>query len=110
MPYLCDHKRILSSGATADFFAVNFTDWLDSDETISSVTITEVDTTHLSLSSKAANTAAIEVNGDTVAIGKGVQCTINAANARAGTTYRLLVTLTTSNSRVVPFWFDMEAV
>jgi len=110
MAYKCDYTRKLSAGATVDFFSVNFTDWLDSSETISSVAITEVDTTDLTLTSKAANAAAMTVNEDTVAIGKGVQCTIDAASAKRGTTYTLKVTPTTSAGRIVPFEFDMEAV
>ena len=39
MPYTCEHTRKLSSGSSYDVFAVNFTEWLDSGETISSVTI-----------------------------------------------------------------------
>lgn len=110
MAYVFPDVRKLSVGATLDTLACDFTEWLDSGETISSVTITEVDTNDLSLSSKVANSAAITVNEQTVAIGKGAQCNIDASSAVAGVTYRLLVTPTTSASRVVPFVAKLEAV
>lgn len=110
MAYRCPATRQLSVGSTADTFAADFTDWLASGETISSVTITEVDTSDLSITNKAANTSEIEVNEQTVAVGKAAQCTIDASSAIRGVTYTLEVTPTTSDSRTVPFWFDMEAV
>ena len=111
MPYTINHTRELSAGSTADSLSIDFTEWLDAGETVASVTITEIDTSALSLSNKIPNAAAIEVNRETVAIGKGVQCTINAANAVAGERYGLLVTPTTTpNARVVKFHVWLEAV
>ena len=111
MPYIISHTRKLSAGSPLDSVAVDFTDWLDEGETIASVTVTEIDTSNLTLGSKAPNSAVIEVNGRDVAIGKAAQCSVNATNAVAGERYGLLVTPTTTpNSRVVKFSIWMEAV
>ena len=111
MAYVIKHTRELSAGSTADSLSIDFTEWLDAGETVASVTITEIDTSALTLGNKLPNAAAIVVNGETVAIGKGVQCTINAANAVPGERYGLLVTPTTTpNARSVLFRVWMEAV
>lgn len=76
--------------------AVSFDKKLDSGELLTG-TPTIVDLAAvLTLGSKIVNTAEITVNGKTTAIGKAVQ--FNASGGVAGTTYRILITVTTDSS------------
>lgn len=65
--------------AVGDVFnvAVSFAGQLDSGEVLTGTpTITEVTSTDLTISNKAVNSAAITVNGTSVAIGGAVQCKV----------------------------------
>ncbi len=105
----------ISVGAT-DTIAINFERWLDASETISSATVVEVTSSDLTLTNKAVNTEAIVVDGDTVAIGAGVQFSLSGQSATGGAggdgLYRIRVTPTTNSSpaRVVPFDILIQAV
>ncbi len=52
----------------------------------------------LTLTNKAVSTAALTINGRACAIGKAVQCLVNASAAVAGTTYTLTISVATDSS------------
>lgn len=57
--------------------AVSMVGKLDGGETLTGTpTVTEVSTTEMTLASKAVNTAALSINGATVAIGNAIQFTV----------------------------------
>jgi len=65
-------------------------------------TIVEVTTSVLTLASKAVSTAALTINGSTVAIGKAVQFTCApGASAVVGKTYLIKITVGTDSSQTV---------
>jgi len=79
--------------------AVSMVKKLDSGETLSSPpTVVEVDTTEMTLSSKAVNTAAISINGATVSIGNAVQF---IAECSTPGNYRVRVECDTSGSQTI---------
>ena len=109
MPIEHSETRTLSEG-DVEFAAVNFTGQLDSGETITAVSVVEVDSNHdavsggaLTISSAAANVATLVIEGETVAIGKAAQWTVsgqlNDGGPNSDGTYRCKVTVTTSASR-----------
>lgn len=91
----------LPVGAT-ETVAIDFTDRLrDSALLTGTPLIVEVTTSDLTLGSKLVNTAAITINGTSVAIGKAV--TFSATGATAGQSYTIKVTCSTNES-VVQTW------
>ena len=77
--------RQISSGAV-EIVSINHTDELDAGDTLTGTpTITEVETTDLTLSSKQVNSGALVIENRDVAIGKAVQFKIQGQ--KAGTTY-----------------------
>jgi len=87
----------ISAGETDDG-AVDFTDRLDSGETLSGTpTVTEVTSSDLTISSVAVNTATLTMFDTTIAIGAAVQFTVSGQ--LASTLYTLNVTTSTSASR-----------
>ena len=71
--------------------AVSFDNKLDSGELLTGTPIiVEVTTTDLTLGSKAVSTAALTINGESVAIGKALQCSVTGGTA--GTTYEIKFT------------------
>ena len=85
-------KEIPRAGsAEAQNGGADFTLQLDSAELLTGTpTVVEQVTTDLTISSESINSAAVEINGDTVAIGKAVMFSV--AGATAGVLYTLLVT------------------
>jgi hypothetical protein len=85
----------ISVGDT-ELFAIDYTDMLDSSETLTGPTCAEVTTTALTIANVAVNSAAVTINGVSVAIGKAVQ--FKVSGQVINTTYTLLVTVTTTSS------------
>ena len=84
------------------FHAVSFVGKLDTGETLTGTpTVTEIDTAHLTITNKAVNSTALTINGHSVAIGQAVQCKVVSSAMVAGTTYRILVTCTTTAGQVL---------
>ena len=82
--------------------SVDFQDKLDSGELLTGTpTAAEVTTSDLTLDTVAVNTAALTVNGRSVAIGQGVQFRIQSGTA--GTTYTILLTATTDSNPAQTF-------
>ena len=93
-------KRVMSYGATR-WFLVDFTDDLASAATISSATVTEVTSTDLTIATVSVLATATEINGVTVAIGKGIQ--FKVSGQKDNTTYMVLATIVTSDGETVPY-------
>lgn len=86
------------SEGDVDVVSIDYTSYLDSDETLSGTpTVTEVTTADLTLASKAVSSAALVILGRTVAIAKAVQFSVSGQ--QSGTTYRVRVSVATSASR-----------
>jgi len=84
------------------FHAISFVGKLDAGETLTGTpTVAEIDTAHLTITNKAVNSTALTINGQSVAIGQAVQCKVVSAAMVAGTTYRVLVTCTTTAGQVL---------
>jgi hypothetical protein len=89
--------------------AIDFTDRLDSDETLSgtpTAVVSQVsgatDADGISTSSVAANTGIAEIDGEDVAIGKAVMFTVTcASDAASGSTYQILVTASTTEGQTL---------
>lgn len=83
--------------------AVDFTGKLDTSELLTGTpTVTEVDTTHFTISTIAINTAAVEINGVTVAIGNAVQFKIvPGGSTLKGTVYSFDIEVNTDGSQVL---------
>lgn len=109
MAVTLDYTATISEGAT-DTAAVSFDKWLDSGELVASVTVTEVTSTDLTITNKAVSTAALTINGKSVAIGRAATFSLSGQSASASNTdgtglYRIRVTPTTDSTpaRVHPF-------
>lgn len=90
-------RPIISVGDT-EKVSINFTDHLDSGESLTGTpTVVEVGTTDLTLASKAVNSATyVEAHtGDTVAIGKAVQYTVTGGTV-VDSPYTISVTVSTN--------------
>lgn len=75
--------------------AVNFAAELDGAEVLTGTpTVTEIETSDLTLASKKVNTEAISINYETAAIGTAVQFSVTGA--QAGKTYRVLISVGTN--------------
>lgn len=91
-------RYIKHAGETVNL-AVDLRGLLDTGETCTGTpTIVEVTTSALTISAKVVNTAALTINGQTVAIGEAVTCRV--AGGTAGVQYVIRVTVTTSASQV----------
>ena len=86
---------VVSVGDT-EVWAIDYTDILDSSETLTGPTCTEVTTTALTIASVAVNNAIVVINGVNVAIGKAVQFSVRGQVVN--TMYTLLVTVTTTST------------
>lgn len=63
---------------SVQLFSVSFVGQLDSGEKLTGTPlITEEDTTDLTITNKAVNTAALVIDGVTVAVGKALQCLVS---------------------------------
>ena len=79
--------------------SVDYTDKLDSDETLSgTVVATEQSTSDLTISGAGLNGTQMEINGRTVATNKSLSFTV--AGGTVGKLYTIQVTVNTSNSQV----------
>lgn len=84
------------------FHAVSFVGKLDTGETLTGTpTVAEIDTAHLTITNKAVNSAALTINGQSVAIGQAVQCKVTSSAMVAGAAYRILVTCATTAGQVL---------
>ena len=85
------------------FHAVSFVGKLDSGETLTGTpTVTEIDTAHLTITSKAVNSAALTINGQSVAIGQAVQCkVVSNGSMVADEEYSILVRCSTTAGQVL---------
>jgi hypothetical protein len=96
-------QREMSKGESI-LYTADFTDALQSSETISSVTsVTETTSNGLTVGSGAANTGgSITVDGTTIAINRAVQFRISAASATVGeSVVRVKVATSDSNTRTL---------
>ena len=92
---------IQSIGETR-FHAVSFAGKLDTGELLTGTpTVTEIDTTVLTITNKAVNVAELVINGVTVAIGQAVQCKVVDNGMTAGEEYSMLVTCSTDAGQVL---------
>lgn len=75
----------------ARLVSVSFDNELEDGETFTgnTPTVTEITTTDLTLDNKAVSTAALEINGKTVAIGRAIQFRVSGGTA--GTTYKIAI-------------------
>ncbi len=77
-------------------FAVSFVNMLDAGELLTGTpTITEETTTDLTISNKAVNTAALTINGASVAIGQAVQFKVVGQKV-SGSPYTIKITVGTT--------------
>ena len=96
MPITLQQRPVLSVG-DIDMGAVDFQDWLDGSEVLTGTpTVVEITTAHLTLANKVGNTAAVTIDGRSVAIGKAVQ--FKVSGQQSGTTYTIQVTAVTNAS------------
>lgn len=92
-------KRRISLAATRSA-GVDFTDDLDENETLTGTpAITEVGTTHLTLTSKEVNSAVKLISGREVQIGKAVLFKVTGQHIN--TTYTIHIVITTSTGDVL---------
>ena len=75
---------------------INFTPYLDANELISSVTVTEITTTALTIGNVAKSTGELVILNETVATAKAIQCSVTGQ--QAGTDYKLAVQIVTDSS------------
>lgn len=88
--------RTVSSGAV-DVVAIDETFELDEGETLTGTpTVTEVDTSDLTITNKTINNAQMTINGNTVAISCAVLFRISGQ--KAGTLYHIKYTVATTSS------------
>lgn len=74
---------------------ISYANWLRTGELLTGTpTVVEVNTTALTLDNKAINTAAVEILGEQVAIGKAVQ--FRVAGGATGRTYSVTITVSTN--------------
>jgi hypothetical protein len=73
--------------------------------------ITESDEV-LILTNKVVSSSELIINGEAVPAGEAVQCLVDATNAAAGTTYTLLISVTTDSStaETIKYSHEVEAV
>ena len=77
-------------------FAVSFVDVLDSGELLTGTpTVAEETTSDLTIANKAVNTAALTVNGQSVAIGQAVQFKVSG-QLTTHTPYKIKITVSTT--------------
>ena len=90
-------RPVLATGDVRNC-AVSFADQLDTDEVLTGTpTVTEVATTDLTIGSKAVSTAALTINGESVAVGEAVQFTVSGQVATS-TPYKIKITATTDST------------
>ena len=107
MPITLKQRATISAGATR-LLRINATDDLDDGASLTGTpTILEVTTTALTLGSKTVNAATYTdaVTGETVAVGKGLQCTV--AGGVAGTEYRIRATCSTNSTPAETLVYDV---
>ena len=107
MPKTLKQRHTLSVGATR-LVRVDGTDDLDDGASFTGTpTVVEVTTSDLTLTNKAVNSATYtDIDGATVAIGKGLQFT--ASGGSAGTTYTIRVTCSTDSSPAETLVYDLK--
>ena len=77
--------------------SIDYTDKLDSGEALTGTpSVSEVTTSDLTITSPQLNSGELTINGSTVAAAKAVQCQVAAGTS--GTTYQLLVQVSTDSS------------
>lgn len=82
--------------------AIDFQGKLDTSELLTGTpTVTEVDTTDLTLASKVVSTAELTIRGTTVAIGEAVQFRVSGGVAGGEYTIRISVTTTASPAQTL---------
>jgi hypothetical protein len=108
MPIILQQRPLISVG-DVEKGAVSFADKLDSGETLTGTpTVTEVTTTDLTLAGKAVSTTSLTILGETVAAGEAVQFTVSGQ--QAATIYTISVSATTTASRTLVRYVQMECV
>jgi len=92
-------ERLVAAVGESNLFSVSFANVLDSGELLASVTdiVDNAGGATLTISSKAVSTAALIINGKTVAIGKALQFLVTGAVV-AGTPYTLKMTAVTDST------------
>lgn len=91
-------QRPVISAGDVDIAAIDYTNWLDSGETLTGTpTATEITTTHLTLSSVTVTTAAMTILNNSVSASKAVSFRISGQ--QAGEVYRVRVSAATSQTR-----------
>ena len=90
-------SKVIKQPSESILYTFDFTPLLATDETISAISsFTEETTSDLTIASTSVLAAAVEVDGVTIAIGKGVQGRISGGTD--GWDYRIEVVVTTSDS------------
>ena len=108
MPITLQGLPKLSVGDT-DIAAIDLTDYLDSGETFTGTpTVVEITTTDLTITNKQVNTAALTLNGRTVAIGAAIQFKISGQ--LAARSYTIQVTGSTTSGRTLTFYVKFYSV
>ena len=108
MPIRLQQRPILSVG-DVEQGAVSFADVLDASETLTGTpVVTEVGTTDLTLGDKAVSIAALTILGVSVAAAEAVQFSVSGQ--KAGTLYTISVTASTTASRTLVRYAEMECV
>ena len=108
MPIRLQQRPILSVG-DVEKGAVSFAEVLDASETLTGTPlVTEVGTTDLTLGDKAVSSAALTILGVSVAAGEAVQFSVSGQ--KAGTLYTISVTASTTASRTLVRYAEMECV
>lgn len=107
MPITLKQRATISAGATR-LLRINATDDLDDGSSlVGTPTILEVTTTALTLANKAVNSATYTdaVTGETVAIGKALQFTLQGGVA--GTEYRIRAMCSTNSTPAETLLYDV---
>ena len=108
MPIRLQQRPILSVG-DVEQGAVSFADVLDASETLTGTpVVTEVGTTDLTLGDKAVSIAVLTILGVSVAAAEAVQFSVSGQ--KAGTLYTISVTASTTASRTLVRYAEMECV
>jgi len=82
--------------------AVDYTEWLDAGELLSTVVATEVDSADLTIDDEAVSAAVYRILDRSVAVGKAALFSVEVPDdAAAETKYRILVTVTTDAGREI---------
>ena len=113
MTILHDEVLTISAGTTSETVSVDMTDALEASETISTAAVTlSSPTTGIAISGAGPNASTYvdARSGETVAVNKAVQWTIDSTSASEDTDYDFLVVATTSAGRTPQRLYRLRAM